>query len=225
MAFTHNDIQSRISTMVDQSVTPPTVGTAEWNIRANFINRSIEEWANAYNWDALRKGVYLSVTSGAGSIALPVDFRKMTGFPRLYGSSTETFGEPWPEIQSNEVYLKTSDDHFFYILGNRSNGHTIIWNPGTLASGSSLYIEYWAFPQGASESTSVFEIPDPEFLVDRAMAYILQSRNDARFQQFESQAREKLLLMVENENEKSRAYRNKIDTPENMFFQFRVGRD
>jgi hypothetical protein len=101
----------------------------------------------------------------------------------------------------------------------------MVLNPTDQASGASLYIEYYAYPNGVSLSTDTLVIPDPEFLVDRAMAYILQSRNDARFQQFEAQAREKLLLQIDNENEKSMAYRDKISCPEEKYFQFRIGRD
>lgn len=225
MTLTLQDIQARISTMVDQSTTPPTEGTSEWNIRLNFINRAIEEWGQAYNWDSLRKVSFVSITGAQGSIALPADFKKLTGFPRLFGSTNEPFGEPWQEIQSHEKYMKDDADHFFYLMGDRANGMFMMWNPMTLSSGSSLSVEYYSYPQGASLSTDRIVVNDPEFLVDRAMAYILQSRNDGRFQQFEAQAREKLLLMVDNENEKSRAYRNKIDTPENSFFGFRLGRD
>jgi hypothetical protein len=216
----------RISTLVNQSVTPPTSGTAEWNIRANFINRSIEEWGNAYNWNALKKTAFVSGASTNGAIPLPTDFKKMVGFPRMFGTSnSDEFGEPWPEIQSQEKYLKTTEDHFYYLLGDRANGTVMVLNPTDQASGASLYIEYYAYPNGVSLSTDTLVIPDPEFLVDRAMAYILQSRNDARFQQFEAQAREKLLLQIDNENEKSMAYRDKISCPEEKYFQFRIGRD
>ena len=224
MADTLSTIQTKIAVLVDQTTTAPTAGNAEWELRRTFINRAIEEWGQAYNWDAMRRISYLSVSGGA-SIALPGDFRKTAGFPVLYTDGAVTTGEQWPEIQPNEASGKSSTEKFYYILGNRGEGFTMIWNPGTLTSGASLLLQYYSFPTSLSTTTSVAPVYDPEYLVDRTVAYIFEMRNDGRFQEVEAKARERLLLMIDNENEKSRAYRNRVETPEKLYYNFRIGRD
>lgn len=222
MAYDTNEIQARVASLVDQSTTPPTAGGAEWNLRLKYINRAYEEWANAYEWEALRQTQYSTVTASA-SISLPGNFHKMAAFPLLYNGVTG--GEEWPEIQPNEKKLYSDTDKYFYLLGNRGNGFTMVWNPGTLASGASLFIQYYSFPSSLASPADVPVIPDPEFLVERSIAYVFESRSDARFQEIEAKAREKLLLMVDNENAKARTYKNTIETPERLYFGFRFGRD
>ena len=216
------DIQSRIAATVDQTVTPPSAGSAEWELRRSFINRAIEEWGQAYDWDTSRRTEFLNITSGP-TVALPMDFKKMSGFPLLFGDVAE--GEGWPEIQEHEAKRYTVSDHYYYINGDRANGYFMMWHPATLSSGASLMIQFYSFPTSLASPASMSVIGDPEFVVDRSIAYIFQSRNDARFQQFEAQAREKLLLMIDTDNERSRAYRSRVETPERAYHDFRLGRD
>ena len=201
------------------------MGGAEWNLRLKYINRAYEEWANAYEWEALRQTQYLSITGvSQASITLAGNFHKMAAYPLNYSGGVSG-GEEWPEIQPNERKLYSDTDNYFYILGNRGAGHTMIWNPGTLASGASIFIQYYSFPSSLASPADIPVISDPEFLVERAIAYVFESRSDARFQEIEAKAREKLLLAIDNENTKSKAYKNTIETPERLYFSFRLGRD
>jgi len=229
MADTLQTLQEKISSLVDQSITAPSVGTSEWNVRKTFINRSIKEWADAYEWESLRTLMSFNASGMSGAtVPLPATFKKMAAKPLVYAFSGETAsedGEEWDEIMPDEVGEHVASHEHYYILGDAGNGFNMIWNPGTLASGASIVLNYYKNPTELSAATDVTECPNPEFLIDRAIAMIFEARTDARFQEMETKAREKLLQMIDNENSKSKAYDNKVKTPEERTYHFRFGRD
>jgi hypothetical protein len=120
-----------------------------------------------------------------------------------------------------------STDKFFYILGNRGDGQTMIWNPATIASGASMMITYFAFPTSLTSPANIPPMENPEFIINRTIAYIFEARSDARFQGFESRARENLLQQIDNQNDKGAAFmQNKnVKTQEQKYYNFRIGRD
>lgn len=227
MASTLNDIQIGISAVVDQSVTPPTAGGSESELRKSWINRAIQEFGEAYDWESLRKPKWLSVTGvSQGSLTMPADFRKMARTPVYYSSGVDE-GEEWQEINPDEIGLYDSTDKYFYILGDRGNGFTMIWNPPTIASGASVMITYFAFPTSLVSPADVVLVQNPEFLINRTIAYIFEARSDSRFQGFEARARDNLLSMIDNQNNPSRAIgiNNFVGVTINKQLNFRVGRD
>lgn len=60
--------------------------------------------------------------------------------------------------------------------------------------------------------------------MERTIAHVLEARNDGRFQQAESKAREVLLQMVDNENNKGLSNYDPVQTTEEKM-DFRFGRD
>lgn len=227
MAITLNDVQINVAAVVDQSVTPPTAGGSESELRKSWINRAIQEFGEAYDWESFRKIKWLGVTGvSQGSLTMPADFRKMARMP-VYYSSGVAGGEEWSEIIPDEIGMYHSTDKYLYMLGDRGNGHTMIWNPATIASGASIMITYFAFPTSVVSPADIIPLANPEFLVNRTIAYIFEARSDSRFQGFEARARENLLGMIDNLNDKSRAFGvNKfVGVTINKQLNFRVGRD
>ncbi len=223
MADTLTTLQQKIATRVDQTTTTPTVAGNEWEWRRSFINQAIEEWNNAYDWEVLRKVEFLTLTSSAQvTISLPSAYKKTAAYPINYSTGIDG-GEQWPEIQPNEIKLHATTDNYYYVLGTRGS-FNMIWN-GSIPSGASIQIQYWSYPTSLVSPNDSVIVGDPDFIVDRVSAFIFESRNDGRFQQLEAKAREKLLLMVDNDNFKGAAYVNKIQTPENLYHDFRLGRD
>lgn len=223
MAYDLTEIQTRMAYTLDQSTSPPTAGGNEWNLRMGFVNRAYEEWSGAYEWEVLRTPYWAGITGvSQASVTLPTGFRKMASFPLNYSTGV-TGGEQWPEILPHETKLYDTSDDYFYILGYRGS-FTMVWNPGTLASGASLYLEYYKYPTSLASPADVPVIQDIEFLVDRAIAYVFETRSDARFQEVEAKARDKLLQLIDNENTRSKMYENAIITPERKQ-SFRFGRD
>lgn len=219
-----DEIQSRVASIVDQSTDTPTQSGDEYALRLKYINRAYEEWATAYDWEALRRSLWVSITGvSQASVSMPTDFRKMAAFPRYYSGGVSG-GEEWSEIKPEHRGLYTSSDKYFYILGYREN-HTMFWNPGTLASGASLVIHYFSHPTSLASPADTLVVPDPEFIVDRTIAYILEARSDARFQGTEVKARERLLQMIDNEKNKGLSLTDDVMTDEQLFHSFRIGRD
>ncbi len=224
-----SEINARISALVDQSITPPTWGGAEANLRLKFVNMAYSEFYSAYDWLALRKDFWPGITGmSTASVSLPGDYNKMAAMPRNY-STGMVDGEEWSEIQPDKAKTYGTTDKYFYILGNRSSGFNMICHPATLASGASIYIQYYSIPTSLASPADVPLVPDPEFLVRRTVAYILETRSDARFQQQEVKARETLLNMIQQEEESKYA---SFAGRENEFVKtsarvagFRVGRD
>lgn len=222
MAMTLEQIQNRVAALIDQRATAPTVGTTEYTWRTELINRALEEWQMAYDWEALRKQTFIAVNGGA-SITLPNDFRKTAGNPVLY-SPEQTDGEAWEEILPEDVHLFDATEKYFYISGNRQEGHFAIWSPGTLVSGASLFFPYYSYPTSLVSPTDSTPIQHPDFLAQRAASMIWESRGDSRFQIAESRAREMLLQMIDNEESKGLALDYTVQTPEQRS-NFRIGRD
>lgn len=226
MSETVDTIQQKIASIADQSTTAPT-DADEYALRLSFINRAIEEWNNAYDWENLRKIQYLSIAGvSQGSISLPADFRKMAAFPTTWSTGVIT-GDQWSQINPDTIGNYSASDKYFYILGNRGAGYTMIWNPMTLASGASIQIQYFAYATSLASPADNVVIDNTNYVVDRAIAHVFQMRNDQRYRLYEQSARDELLRAIDNQNDKSRAYgtNNYVGVTVNALTGFRMGRD
>lgn len=224
-----------IGSTVNQDPTQPSDGGADWTLWLQFINRSQVEWAESNDWEVLKRTFYATVALGSGysmaSIGLPSDYRKLAG-PIVNWSSGISGGETWAEIlpERKEEYDPT-DDKYFWVQGDPSNGYSLQWNvvywtmPG--GSGATIEINYYSMPTSLVSATQYPVVPDSEFLTQRTIAYVLESRSDPRYQDMEQKARERLITMVENANvAKFESYVNpiRILTPENRQ-HFRFGKN
>lgn len=218
---------AQIAGVVNQDATSPTAGNSEWVLWLSFINRAVEEWAEASEWEDLRKTFYPSILgSSQSSVPLPQDFKRLAGPVKLWGTGM-TGGESWPVTIPEEVDLYNTTDKYLYVAGDISNGKYITWNPASLSSGASLSVPYFSIPTSLASPANVPVVPDSQYLVDRTIAYIFESRSDPRFQEQEQKAREKLLLMIENNSSdkyNSHAGRNYV-TNQTRLAGFRIGRD
>lgn len=225
--LTVEQIFGHVAATVNLDQTQPAVGGTDYNLWLEFLQRSQAEWEQAYDWEELRTFFYPNITGATtATISLPADFRKVAG-PPINWSQSNTNGVGWPEIRPEQRLLQSIQDRYYYILGNQNAGFSMIWNPGTLNSGSSIEIQYFAIPASLASSGQVTTCPDSQFLADRTIAYILEARYDNRYQSVEVKARERLLQMITNEDAKkynSYANPNLVITPEKRQ-AFRLGRD
>ena len=228
--MTRNSVQAimeAIGGSTIQDPTMPTAGGTEWKLWLSFINRSINEWSQAYDWEDLR-AEFPPAISGLtqATIALPQNFGKLAAAPIHYGTGVAG-GEEWPEILPEQQKLFSTETKWSQIRGDINNGFNLIWNPGTLASGASLIIQYFSIPTSLASPAQIPLVPDSQFIVDRVIAYIWEARTDSRFQEQEVKARERLLQMIDNANvAKYSSYAN----PNYILSQshksgFRFGRD
>src|SRR6185436_8682184 len=87
MADTLDDIQSDIASVIDSDPDTSNISTADYSLRTKYINISLREYQNAYDWQHLYNeyNVLVSTASANASIALPQDFRKPASKPWVAG--------------------------------------------------------------------------------------------------------------------------------------------
>lgn len=216
----------RVATTVNQEAAAPTDGSDEYNLWLAYINRGIQEWAESNDWESLRYNYWPQISGGSGAtVNLPADFRKLAGEVLMYDNGQ--YPTQFPEVLDEQTTLYSPTEKYITLTGDINRGFSVVFNPATLASGASIKIPYYAMPTSLASPAQVAPVDDSLFLVDRTIAYILESRSDARFQLEENKARERLLLMVENANlakYSSYAGSNPIIGPERKQ-GFRLGRD
>ena len=215
-----------IASEVDQSASAPDQGGSDWNLRLKYINRRQQSWAETYDWQCLYKE-YNSLSTGTSmpTISLPSDYRKMAGYPKIATigglANTEI---PLVDPQERTQYETTdkigwvSGDPNRYIFG-------IPLTLATFASGSSVFIPYFYTPSSLVSPADVSPIPDPEYLVQGAIADLYKAREDPRFPSANQDAERILARMLENENTKGIAYNDRIKTTDETRTGFVIGRD
>ena len=219
----------QIAATVNQESSAPTAGGAEYNLWLGFINRSYFEWAEANDWEELRRSYYPVVTGfSQATVSLPPDYKKIASAPRLFVVGNTTEGEEFPDIPEETRGLYQTTDKYVYETGNLQDGHSLIFHPASLSSGASIMVDYYSTPTSLASPAEIPKTSDSQFLVDRTISYILEARSDPRFQQQEAKAREKLLQMVEAANlAKYSSYGNPqyVQTAPLKKMGFRIGRD
>lgn len=186
MSTTLEQILKNANAYVDLELSLPTGD--DLDVRINYAQRAVDEWASAYKWRQLKKTFY-PLTTGA-TVSLPSDFREFVGVPRQ-GQ------EDFPEIAPEDRESKVESDRYLYILGNRSAGYTAIINAFT--SGATLSTTYQRYPSNMATLSDVCEVPDPDFVTQKVISYVLQSRTDERFPIIEAEAKRLLSNMVGRE--------------------------
>lgn len=225
MSWSLLDLQNQIANEMDQSATAPTEGGTDWNIRLNSLNRALFDWAETYDWTVLKKvfnGI-ISTSTGNSSIALPTDFRKLDGYPRITWDGTNTVNFTPVDPTRNQQY--SSIDKIVNILGNDRDSK-ILYIPFTsLSSGASIQFTYWKSPTSLASATDIAEIPDPTFLVQRALYFLYKTKEDGRFPEAKVESEKILARLVEQENTLGQAHSDNQVHNYNQTRGFRIGRD
>lgn len=220
------DLQSRIASVVDQDDDAPTAGNDTWDLRLKYLNRAQNKWEEAENWPTLYKEVFTNTSQPTGNVtvAMPADFKKLSGYPCIIASSTDV-AEEYQEIDPQERRRYGSSDEYCYIMGDPSGGYNLVLNPGSLISGASIFYNYWAHAGTLASPANVSMCPDPEYLVSEAIAQLWESREDPRYPEMKMEADRRLGQMIENRNVRGFGYDNKADVPEDAKHSFRWGRN
>ena len=223
MADNLNDIIKKVSAVVSQTTTV-TDTSDEYSLWKSYVNMAQKEWAESYDWQVLYKeyNTRTSNPSGNATIALPVDFRKLSGYPKITGDGVDT--EEYTQIDPQKASMMSSDAFYSYLLYNPGQSYLIV-SPGSLVSGASIFISYWKSVASLVSPANIVDCPNPDYLVQRTIAYVWESREDSRFPQAKAEADKILARLLENENTQGYAYDNKILTLEEKSYSFRIGRD
>ena len=220
-----DDIQARVAAVVDQNENTSDITSADYSLRRQFINMAQREWAETYDWQVLYKenNSVVSTSTGNTSIALPGDFRKLANDPRITFDGVTT--EDFPEIRPQEVGEFSTFARYIYILGNQADNFTMVINAESLSSGASIKLPYYASPASLVSPVDIAMTPNPEYLVQRTLAYFWEAEADPRFQQAKSEADKILQKMLEFEQVRGESYYDRVNTVERkQFNNFRLGK-
>lgn len=168
-----NDILADSSSYLDLDNALPT-GT-ELTTRVRFANMAVNEWGEANKWRQL-KTEFIPTLSSFASLAL-TNYKQLTGPPQEW--TTGSTYQSYPEITPEDRFVKTSSDDYCYVLGNDNEGWSLHVNG--IEVGATLSIQYLRGPSTMATLTDVCEVPDPQFVTNRVISYVLQARNDERF--------------------------------------------
>lgn len=226
MRLTVDELQSRIASLIDQDESTSNISATDYSLRLKYLNMSLLEWAEAYDWQTLYSefNMLVSTSTGNASITLPTDFRKLASYPVITfdGATTALF----PETRPQEAGKYEGTDKRVEILGNPQDTYTMRVYGATLVSGASVKVPYYMSVQSLASPANIAEIPNPNYLVKRTIAYLWEAREDARFVQAKQDAEIILRNMLEQENVFSEASTfNRVKTVEENTNGFRIGRD
>ena len=201
---TIDSIQSRVAGFVDQDENTSNIDSTDYSLRLSYINRSMMKWAEIQDWQVLFKeyNMLVSTSTGNASVILPVDFRKLAGFPKITFDATNT--TEYPEVLPQEDGYEASEKRV-WILGDPSDRYILRVFGATLASGASVKVPYFASPVSLASPADIPEIPNTEYLVQDCIAQIWESREDNRFPQAKAEAEKILQNMMTFENSPNNA--------------------
>lgn len=225
MSWSLAEIQTAIAVEIDQSSSAPAITSDDYAVRRTLINRSLKDWTETTDWDILfaELNSRTSVGSSLVTIAMPTDYRKLAGFPRITVDGTNTYEYPEIDPATKGQYLP--NDRYIYFL---KSGATInmILNPPSIVSGASLYIPYYRGAGSLASPVDIAIIPDDTFLVQRTLYYLYKATEDARFVDAGQQADLILQRLLENETAHGRAWQeDRSKTWLETKFNFRIGRN
>jgi hypothetical protein len=219
MAHTLDDIQSRIAAVVDFDENTSNISTADYSLRKTYINQAQREWAELYDWQSLYRenNSVISTSTGNASLALPADFRKLAVEPIVAG-------ERYPEVRPQDKGMFASTDKYVNVLGDDSTGKVMFIN-GALGSGASVMVPYYASLSSLVSPADVAMCPNPDFLVQRSLAWLWESEGDARYREAKVDADKVLKQLLEHEQTPGEGQDNRVYTAERKDFNsFRWGK-
>lgn len=184
---TLSEILIAANAYTDLEAIEPT-GT-ELTTRTNYANQAVRDAASIYTFPQF--STPYSVYATGATVSLPSDFRELESFPKFQYGGVET---DIPVIKAGVI---TSEPRYSYVLGNPLTGYNMILSG---VSGATVSMLYQRYPTGFTTLTSVCELPDPEYVKQKVISYVLQSRNDDRFLVVEQDAQSRLTNMVGREN-------------------------
>lgn len=156
------------------------------DVRVAYAKQAVREWADSYRWKELVTP-YTAVAS-LGTISLPTNFKEFEAEPKDLRNNF------YPEIEPSDRVYKGASDKYCYVEGNQAQGYTVTFN--NLASLATLSLTYQRQPSNMATLTDVCEVPDDQFVVQKVISMVLQSRSDERFPIVEADAQRRLQNMI-----------------------------
>lgn len=202
MARTLSQILIDANAYLDLEAAEPTGD--DLTVRITYAQQAVREWADSYQWKELSTPITSLAT--AGTLSLPTNFKELEGIPK------DATGNFYPEIRPQDRVYKGASDKYCYIEGNEAQGYTATFN--SLTTLATLSLTYQRQPSNMATLSDICEVPDDQYVVQKVISYVLQSRSDERFPLVEADAQRRLANMIG---------RNQVQTPGGHKFTRRRG--
>lgn len=162
-------------------------------VRTAYAQQAVREWGDSYRF----KELSTPLTAVASNTTLSLtNFKEFEGIPK---DANRNF---FPEIIPSDRTLKDVNEKYCYVEGNDNQGYVVTFNG--MASLATLSLTYQRQPSNMATLTDVCEVPDDQFVVQKVISLVLQSRSDERFPQVEANSQRLLRNMIG---------RNMVQTP------------
>lgn len=205
MPKTLEDALKASSSYVDQENTVPS-GT-DLATRTAYANRALNEWSDFTDWEDLTSAyLFTGITEGATTLSLPATFRKPMGPLAVYTGTTPTL---YKLIPRDERFSIDSTGNYCYLEGNLDSGYNLTVPKG-LTSGASCLMDIQSFPTSLLSLCSVIPTKSSDYVAQRIISLVLESRGDDRFPIAKADADRKLYAMAEAQNAKNIGTNNQI---------------
>lgn len=155
-------------------------------VRINYVQQAVREWADASRWKELSTPINLLAT--LGTLSLPLDFKELETLP------TDVNNQTYPEILAKDVFRQGEGDKYSFLTGNESAGYILTFN--NLPSLATISTVYQRSPSNMVTLSDICEVPDDQYVVQKVISLVLQSRSDERFPLVEADANRRLQNMM-----------------------------
>jgi hypothetical protein len=211
--MTLEQVLQNVGAYTDQENVTPT-GT-DLTTRISYANRALNEWSEFDDWDELISSYAFDVTGTDGisyALTLPTLFKKPMSPLAVYNAQIPVMYEIIP---NDERFLIDQTKNYCYLSGDGLRGYTLNVPKG-LASGCSAIMDIQSFPTSLLSLIDVLPMRNSDFVVQRIISLVLESRGDDRFPIAKADADRKLAGMSEAQNAKNIGMSNQIPYPRNF---------
>lgn len=177
----------------------PTEASNEWYQWLSWANEELQAFGEVHDWPELRKPITINVSGTSG--ALPINFKKVAGYPQLDGTALNEF--------DSDLFETAGDEADIFRTGYNGG-----WYVETKQSGSTLVIPIISYPTSLATTTDQFVMRNPMYLVKRLKVRIFKYRQDPIFTELDTESSIMLNQMLENEFYKHSQYKGGATTPE-----------
>lgn len=164
----------------NEATSPSTSSTNpddEWTIFLGLANEAINRWANydGTYWKELfttlsNEGESITVQQNVTDYDAPDNFKEGGGFVSVKDSNGNTV-RTYAIKEPNEVQFLTDASQYAWFYGDQVNGYTLRLNPvpDSSVNGMTMDYAYYKTPSLFTTATDVTEMPEPYFIVHRAL--------------------------------------------------------
>lgn len=188
--------------------TIPASTEDEYIIAKRLANEALNRWAHYDNtyWKelfttAVDSGEVGSTISGTSAYDAPEDFVEGGGNVRLLDSNGNVFST-YPILDPQDPQFKSTSSQYAYFTGSPVDGYVLNLNPtpGVSEAGKTIQYDYYKSPTLYTTGSDISEIPEPYFVVHRALANRFRGSRNPFYDDAKADAEDVLKTMQSTNN-------------------------